>query len=303
MASVFLPRSASWPVVLAFICSTLISSRRVDMANSARNWSLSARISAIDNGVAASSRRMVRRTARLWTRGTNSNPSSAAARNPIPKNMTGSIMTALLETLGAAYEAQREPYFATLGQGLTLSAGINLNRDRPLRHKTTDQRRQTCDDLDFFLDANRGGCSEGVPGGTGREFQIAEIGAQPKPDAGADRHHHDVVGGECGHAQTANKIGRPGDAAEPLVDRLGTRQVVDQHHGARAGGPGLKPKGGPLPIDAYVAGILGIERAVAIAQAADKGAAGLFTEDIAVRLPPLVAGLFHQRRQAAGDAA
>ena len=57
-----------------------ISSRRVDMANSARDWSLSARISAIDRDrVAASSRRMVGRTARLWTRGTNSNPSSAAA--------------------------------------------------------------------------------------------------------------------------------------------------------------------------------------------------------------------------------
>ena len=36
MASLFLPSSASWLVVLAFICSTLISSRRVDIANSAR---------------------------------------------------------------------------------------------------------------------------------------------------------------------------------------------------------------------------------------------------------------------------
>ena len=33
-------------------CSTLISSRRADIANSARNWSLSAWISAIDSGVA-----------------------------------------------------------------------------------------------------------------------------------------------------------------------------------------------------------------------------------------------------------
>ena len=37
MASLFLPSSASCDVVLVFICSTLISSRRVDMANSARN--------------------------------------------------------------------------------------------------------------------------------------------------------------------------------------------------------------------------------------------------------------------------
>ena len=58
IASLFLPISASWLVVLAFICSTLISSRRVDIANSARSWSLSAWISAIDIGVTASSRRM-----------------------------------------------------------------------------------------------------------------------------------------------------------------------------------------------------------------------------------------------------
>ncbi|MBN8919570.1 MAG: DUF2927 domain-containing protein, partial [Rhizobiales bacterium] len=41
-ASVFLPRSASCAVVFSLICSTLISSRRVDIANSARSWSLSA---------------------------------------------------------------------------------------------------------------------------------------------------------------------------------------------------------------------------------------------------------------------
>jgi hypothetical protein len=37
MPSLFLPISASWLVVLAFICSTLISKRRVDIANSARS--------------------------------------------------------------------------------------------------------------------------------------------------------------------------------------------------------------------------------------------------------------------------
>ena len=92
MASVFLPSSASWLVVLAFICSTDSSSRRVDMANSARSWSLSAWISAIDSGVAASSRRMVSRTARLCTSGISTSPNRLATRKPMPKNMIGSIM-------------------------------------------------------------------------------------------------------------------------------------------------------------------------------------------------------------------
>ena len=93
MASVFLPSSASWLVVLAFICSTLISSRRVDIANSARSWSLSAWISAIDSGVAASIRRIVSRTARVWTSGMKTSPNRLATRKPMPKYMIGSIMT------------------------------------------------------------------------------------------------------------------------------------------------------------------------------------------------------------------
>ena len=94
IASVFLPRSASWLVVRFLSCSTLISSRRADMANSARSWSLSAWISAIDNGVAASSRRVVSRTARLCTSGTIIRPNSIETRKPIAPYMIGSIMEA-----------------------------------------------------------------------------------------------------------------------------------------------------------------------------------------------------------------
>jgi hypothetical protein len=92
MTSVFFPISASWLVVFVFICSTLISSRRVDIANSARNWSLSAWISAIESGVDASSRRMVSRTARLCTSGMKMTPRRLARRNPIAKYIAGSIM-------------------------------------------------------------------------------------------------------------------------------------------------------------------------------------------------------------------
>ena len=64
------------------------------MANSARNWSLSAWISAIDSGVAASSRRVVSRTARLCTSGTIINPHSIEIKKPIARYMIGSIMNA-----------------------------------------------------------------------------------------------------------------------------------------------------------------------------------------------------------------
>ena len=92
IASDFLPSSASWLVVLFLSWSTLISSRRADIANSARSWSLSAWISAIDSGVAASSRRVVSRTARLCTSGTIISPNSIETRKPIARYMIGSIM-------------------------------------------------------------------------------------------------------------------------------------------------------------------------------------------------------------------
>ena len=66
----------------------------------------------MDNGVDASSRFMVSRTARLWTRGMNNRPSKAATKNPIPKYMTDSIMTLRLKPLGlhnsAVNHAMRE---------------------------------------------------------------------------------------------------------------------------------------------------------------------------------------------------
>ncbi len=62
------------------------------MANSARSWSLSAWISAIDSGVAASSRRVVSRTARLCTSGTIISPHSIETRKPIARYMIGSII-------------------------------------------------------------------------------------------------------------------------------------------------------------------------------------------------------------------
>src|SRR6516164_2698 len=104
MAVVFLPSSASCVDVFAFNSSIFISRRRVEMANSARSRSLSARISEIDIGVDASNRFMVNRTARLCTSGMNNRPSKVATKNPIPKYMTDSI-TAHLSPYNTRYIA------------------------------------------------------------------------------------------------------------------------------------------------------------------------------------------------------
>src|SRR6266851_5848513 len=203
IASDFLPSSASWLVVLFLSWSTLISSRRADIANSARNWSLSAWISAIDSGVAASSRRMVSRTARACTNGMMVSAMRQAARKPTPTYMIGSIMN---------YASGRRRYpaeqHATRVDGVPVSSNLGLN---PIGRKRRSER---------------------IPGRLRREFEVADIGAEPHPDTGADRDHHDAVRGQHRHAQPADEIRRAVETAEALVDRLRRRQVVDQHHGA-----------------------------------------------------------------------
>ncbi|MBA7651716.1 hypothetical protein ES703_59535 [subsurface metagenome] len=161
IASVFLPSSASWLVVLFLSCSTLISSRRADIANSARSWSLSAWISAIDSGVAASMRLVVSRTARLCTSGTIIRPNSIETRKPIARYMIGSIM-----------EKPRncwKIYQATM----PWRAG-----------QTPAQWRVNVNPWGLNLQTFRGRlpakyASERVPGRARRVLEIADIGAEP----------------------------------------------------------------------------------------------------------------------------
>ena len=56
--------------------------------------------------------------------------------------------------------------------------------------------------------------------------QVADVGAEPEADAGADRGQHDVVGPLVVHAQAADEIGRALDAREALEDRRrGSRRL------------------------------------------------------------------------------
>lgn len=65
------------------------------MANSARSRSLSAAISATDDGIVSASCRVVSRTARVWTMGTTARTLIDAARNPMPRYMMDSIINAI----------------------------------------------------------------------------------------------------------------------------------------------------------------------------------------------------------------
>src|SRR6266852_6437839 len=144
-----------------------------------------------------------------------------------------------------------------------------------------------------------GSRSERVPGRARGELEVADIGAEPQSHAGADRNHHDIARGQRGHSEPADEIGRAVDADETLVDRLGGRQAVDQHHGARALAAEIEPDRGTLPEHPQVAGILGVEHAVAVADAGHDRAAGLLAEDVAVRQTPLAARLLDDLGEAA----
>src|SRR6187551_1459682 len=143
----------------------------------------------------------------------------------------------------------------------------------------------------------RSRASERVPGRLRRELEITEISAKPEADTGSDRNHDDVVGGERGHAEAADEVGGAVDAAEALIDRIGRRQLVNQHHGACAFAAHVEADRRPFPEHAAITGVASIELAIAIAEPDHDGAAALLAEDVAVRLTPLAEGLLDHLRE------
>src|SRR6516165_4058242 len=139
--------------------------------------------------------------------------------------------------------------------------------------------------------------SERVPGRRRREFEIADIGAETNSDPGADRDYDDIVHRQRRHSQAADEIGRAVDAGKTLVDRIGGRQVVDQHHRARAFAAEVEAERRPLPKDPEVAGVLGVEDAFAVTQSGDHGAAGFLSQHVAVGESKLAPRLLHDLRE------
>jgi hypothetical protein len=93
IVSLVLPISASWLVVLDFICSTQISSRRVATAICEWTWSMSASMAAITGGGMDWRRRTAERLARMRMAATVPTAINKAKRNPIPRSMIGSLIT------------------------------------------------------------------------------------------------------------------------------------------------------------------------------------------------------------------
>src|SRR3954470_23248688 len=145
--------------------------------------------------------------------------------------------------------------------------------------------------------------SERVPGRLGRELQVAEVDAEPGPDAGADRHYDHVVRDRRRHAEAADEVGRAVDADEAPVEGVRRRHVVDEHHRARAFAAEIEPDRRTLPIDRPLPDVAGVEPALAVAQAADEGPGGLLAEDVAVRLAPALHRLLDGEGEPARDRA
>src|SRR5713101_7054423 len=218
---------------------------------------------------------MVSRTARAWTNGMMASAMRQAARKPSPTYMIGSIMN---------YASGRKRH----SRGATCHASRSSSSPVPAQPEPNQ------------AEASR---SERIPGRLRREFEVADIGAEPHADAGANRNHHDAVRGQYRHPQPAHEIRRAVDAAEALVHRLRRRQIVDQHHGAGPFAADVPTERGTLPIDPQIAGVLGVQRAFAVTQPADESAAGFLAEDVAVVQAPLAHRPLDDLRQAARNPA
>src|SRR5215471_19336708 len=129
--------------------------------------------------------------------------------------------------------------------------------------------------------------SERVPGGRWRELQVADIGAESEAYARTNRHHDNIVRRQRGHAEPPDEIGRAIDAPEALIDRVGARQIVNEHHGAGAFAASVEANRRALPEHAQIASVAGIERALAIAQPRNERAARFLAENVAVGLSPV----------------
>src|SRR3990172_3174613 len=102
-----------------------------------------------------------------------------------------------------------------------------------------------------------------------------------------------MVAGEVGDAHSADEIGRAVHAWIGREDFSRAAKIVYEHHGFRTLGAEVVADGGTLPINPVVAGVFGIERAFAIAEARNEGATGLLAEDVTIRSAGALEGVLH----------
>ena len=145
--------------------------------------------------------------------------------------------------------------------------------------------------------------SEGIPGRLVGVFQIANIGAEPRADAGANRRELQLLVRLKVDSHAADQISRALDAGEMVEDLRRRIDVVDQDQSPRAIAADVKSQRRSLPIDLLLGAVLQIKRALAIAQSADKGCGRLLTDDVAARPAGLLEDIFNGLGHALGGVA
>src|SRR5262249_48854423 len=85
----------------------------------------------------------------------------------------------------------------------------------------------------------------------------------------------------------------------PTIDGVGSREIVDQHHGSGAFAAGVVTDRGALPKHAAVAGIPCVKIAVAVAHTNYESATDLLSKDVAIGLAPPAESFFNDFRQTA----
>src|SRR5262249_16920129 len=141
-----------------------------------------------------------------------------------------------------------------------------------------------------------------IPGRSRREFKVADVIAEPNPEAGSDRHNDYIFisRGKRRHAKTCHHISGTSDSIKLFVDRVSARKVVHQHHGPRAVGPYINADCWPLPENPQGGAVLGVKSTVAVSQTADECTTCFLAKYVTVRFAPSVCGFLDDRSDAFG---
>src|SRR5690242_19452241 len=142
--------------------------------------------------------------------------------------------------------------------------------------------------------------SEWVPGRVIGVFEVADIGPEPRPDAGADRRELQLLVGLKIDPEPADHVGRSLDADEMVENLRRCLDVVDENEGSRAVAADVEADGRALPIDLLLPAILEIEHALAIAQTAHEGAGRFLADDVAAWPPGPLEHIFDCLRHTLG---
>src|SRR6185437_1449546 len=220
-------------------------------------------MSVSDMGMVASSLRVVNLTARFHRGGASMSASRHPRRKPSAPNISHSIIE--------ISAPQHHPFASPNSDCASGEPKRNLVPFLRRGNPRGPPRR--------FLNAKL----ERIPGRLAGIFQIAHIGAEPQTYARTDWRQLYVVVGKEGDAHATDKIGRSVYPCIGIKDLARALQIVDQDHGLGAIGPEIVAERWTLPIDFKTARVLGVERAFAIAQSGDEGAAGFLPEDVTIR--------------------